>query len=480
MRLKLQLTGFLFSLFILNASLCAQSNNKKDKQVIITANLKSTDFNSVPVDRLVTDFLDRENQQFDYSSYDSLNGNFKAAFHLSEPRLMLFFLKEVFVTPGDSINVTYRVLDNNPSSYKDTLIVTGDNEKNYQYYTIFRNEYLAEKKNFPKLRSPVTEDEILRYRTELSAYFEKLKPDFITSLEGGLYTKAYKKFVFNDLYNYWLNRYLLVFSDSEAIKLSASETAEFKQRLIANSDTNSSLFLSSLLKLHRTVIKIKNYDLKEFKELKSDALKYPTYLKDYLLTADIISFSKNKRGFDAELMTTLYEACESIVSEKYRQKLLIYKASLTIPLENLSIKLDTIKLIDINDNITSFGKVISNNVNNVTYIDFWASWCIPCRAQTDPLKSFHKSNDHKDLKYIQISLDTDAGNWKKAVLADGVNFSDQYRFINDKDSWKFNLDPQGIEIPFYLIINKSGQIVISNAPRPGDPILGDLLFKYME
>lgn len=107
------------------------------------------------------------------------------------------------------------------------------------------------------------------------------------------------------------------------------------------------------------------------------------------------------------------------------------------------------------------GKLIATkhmtSKNKYTFIDFWASWCAPCRAQGRELIPIYNAYKSKGFEVIAVSLDTDAKAWKKAAQADGytwTNLSDLKGF-ESPISKKYNI----IAIPRNLLIDQNGNIV---------------------
>lgn len=59
---------------------------------------------------------------------------------------------------------------------------------------------------------------------------------------------------------------------------------------------------------------------------------------------------------------------------------------------------------------------------NVKVLDFWASWCGPCRAASPEMVELYKNYKGKGLEIISFSLDNNADKWKEAIKEDGLNW----------------------------------------------------------
>jgi thiol-disulfide isomerase/thioredoxin len=127
----------------------------------------------------------------------------------------------------------------------------------------------------------------------------------------------------------------------------------------------------------------------------------------------------------------------------------------------------------------NFDSLISSYKGRVVYIDFWASWCSPCLAEMPTSKKMREQFLDKKIAFIYISTDQKYSDWidiiPKALLK---NYNNSYLLMNSETSSLkkvFNLS----SLPKYIIVNKEGKVVNTNAPRPNDPSLNLLLNKLI-
>lgn len=113
------------------------------------------------------------------------------------------------------------------------------------------------------------------------------------------------------------------------------------------------------------------------------------------------------------------------------------------------------------------------------YIDVWATWCGPCKAEIPFLQKVEKDYHDKNISFVSLSVDrqSDKGKWEKYVREHNLG---GIQVIADKDFEsefvkKFNI----AAIPRFILIDPKGKIVSGNALRPSDPELRVLLDKLL-
>lgn len=122
-------------------------------------------------------------------------------------------------------------------------------------------------------------------------------------------------------------------------------------------------------------------------------------------------------------------------------------------------------------------ELVSSNRGNVIFIDFWASWCGPCRGEMPKAKEIRRSFANSDVSFIYISVDSDSSAWKKAVKeCETSSFGGKNYLLLNGDESLFMKQIKARYIPQYVMIDNEGKVVDTNAPRPtSDKIEGAIL-----
>ena len=118
-------------------------------------------------------------------------------------------------------------------------------------------------------------------------------------------------------------------------------------------------------------------------------------------------------------------------------------------------------------------------------LDFWASWCKPCREDMPSLKRIYKVYREKGLEIIGISKDDDLSSWKKAIQMDTTQNWKHIsvpRNIQNKDSSAVTNKYFVYGIPVKILINKEG-IIVGRWTGGGEENIAELkklLNKYLD
>lgn len=100
---------------------------------------------------------------------------------------------------------------------------------------------------------------------------------------------------------------------------------------------------------------------------------------------------------------------------------------------------------------------LKESLGKVTIVDFWASWCAPCRAENPNMVALYKEFHSKGLNIVGVSLDKDAAKWKEAIAKDKLIWTQvsNLKFWNEPIAIQYQVE----SIPAPFVLDASGKII---------------------
>ena len=109
------------------------------------------------------------------------------------------------------------------------------------------------------------------------------------------------------------------------------------------------------------------------------------------------------------------------------------------------------------------------------YVDVWATWCGPCKKEIPFLKEMDEEYKGKNIAFVSLSIDKmeHKDKWLKMIEDEDLK---GIQILADNDWNSEFVTAYNIKgIPRFILIDTEGNIVNSNAPRPSDPYLKEVL-----
>ena len=180
--------------------------------------------------------------------------------------------------------------------------------------------------------------------------------------------------------------------------------------------------------------------------------------KDVLVSAFLVTFFEQ----DFENHAALYTDIRDALVQKYPNN--PYVKHLSDKLKGVllpGMDAPEISMKDTEGNI----RRLSDLRGKVVLIDFWASWCGPCRRENPNVVKLYKKYHDKGFEIYSVSLDKEKSAWLKAIKDDGLVWSNH---VSDLNGWTSSGGKTyGImSVPSTVLVDKDGKIIARNLRGP--------------
>jgi len=100
---------------------------------------------------------------------------------------------------------------------------------------------------------------------------------------------------------------------------------------------------------------------------------------------------------------------------------------------------------------------LSDLRGKVVLVDFWASWCGPCRRENPHVKKLYEKYKEQGFEVLGVSLDRTAASWERAIEQDGL----EWAHVSDLKGWKNEVAKMYSvsSIPHTILLDQEGRII---------------------
>jgi thiol-disulfide isomerase/thioredoxin len=125
--------------------------------------------------------------------------------------------------------------------------------------------------------------------------------------------------------------------------------------------------------------------------------------------------------------------------------------------------------VDNYENLNSLSECLKSFAGKKVYVDVWATWCSPCKAEFAHKEELRKllQSENIELLYISIDKDEDTGQWKDVIKFYNLEgYHVKANQLLNADLVKIFDQNGSISIPWYMLIDEKGNIKIKRAEAP--------------
>ncbi len=138
---------------------------------------------------------------------------------------------------------------------------------------------------------------------------------------------------------------------------------------------------------------------------------------------------------------------------------------------------DVIHMVDFNNDYHNLEETIKGYKGKVVYMDIWASWC-QCKAMMPASHKLQEKFKNEEVVFLYVSIDRNAQAWEKS--AQQFNLMENSFLAKNYPKGKLFQTNNVSTIPRYMLFDKNGRLVDSNAQRPTSPLLEENIKSFLK
>lgn len=138
---------------------------------------------------------------------------------------------------------------------------------------------------------------------------------------------------------------------------------------------------------------------------------------------------------------------------------------------------DVVHMSDMDDNYYSLDEVIAANKGKVIYLDIWASWCGPCKAQMPASHKLQEKYKNQDVTFLYVSIDVNNKAWEAS--AKQFDLLENSYLARNYPKAKLFQTHNVQSIPRYMLFDKNGRLIATDAARPSSDVISNNIDAFL-
>jgi len=418
-------------------------------------------------------------------------GNFRTELELYNPQEVGLQYENanitLYVHPGDSLylNLDADLFKKDANPYFEVSGKNSATSRNIRDYSISHTPFLFDSDYKPKYHKPLSEF-LSDIKMHLSVEDSVLQKFFNQNKPTNEFMNWEKDDILYSSFSLFMNYYLINRKADTVYNTKIFNTGLFPRNDSATSNSMYIWFLSEypIMRYSAALQVLKKHNVKNSFAITFDELmknEKPGLSRDIMIYKIFDKFD-GKHGFSIKDGTALYEKYKPNIKEYINNDVLISKLAEKMADLRRTQGKETIADLILkakSKRISNFWQMLKDkNKNKIMYIDFWGTWCGPCRAELPYTVKLYNYYKNKPVSVVMICLYSDKNDWEKAIPKIS-KVSNNY-FLNEDDS-KILADELNITgFPAHRIIDKKGELITKNVYGPSSKKIKKLLNNLLE